>query len=78
MADENVYISQPKPGFCACCGFRRDTRVGICFDCAECESVIAEGLDMHDKPIPKLKGFSSHMAKVRYILKKHHANNADV
>lgn len=56
---------------CKCCERTiNNARMGICFDCASCESVIAEGLDMFDEPIQKVEGYSSHMAKLKYVLKK--------
>jgi hypothetical protein len=57
-------------GQCKCCGESKDLILGFCFDCAECESVLAEGLDMYDNSIPIYDGFSSHMNKLHYILVK--------
>ena len=71
------YEIKLKPGFCGCCGYRSDTRIGFCFDCVECESVISEGLDMYDKPISKLKGYSTHMSKLRFILEKYRVKKTD-
>lgn len=62
------YIAQEDIKKCECCGVITDTRMGVCFDCAECEAVIATGLDMYDNPIPLIPHQSTHMAKVRYIL----------
>ena len=45
--------------------------MGACWDCAESESVIAEGLDMYGQEIPKFDGMSSAMSKLQYILKKY-------
>lgn len=56
---------------CKCCGKIEDLRMGACWDCAESESVIAEGLDMYDQEIPKVDGMSSAMSKLQYILKKY-------
>jgi len=36
---------------CRFCGKLTDTRMGGCFDCAEAEAIIDEGLDMYDKGI---------------------------
>jgi hypothetical protein len=55
---------------CKCCGRNLDLRFGVCFDCAEAESVIVEGVDMWDKEIPKVEGLSTALSKVHYILKK--------
>lgn len=55
---------------CKCCGRSRDTRMGYCFDCVDCESVIVEGVDMWDEEIPKIEGLSTNMSKLQYILKK--------
>ena len=38
-------------GQCKFCGKESDLRMGGCFDCAEAEAIIAEGLDMYDKGI---------------------------
>jgi hypothetical protein len=55
---------------CKCCGRSRDTRMGYCFDCVDCESVIVDGVDMWDGEIPKIDGLSTNMSKLQYILKK--------
>jgi hypothetical protein len=55
---------------CKCCGRSRDTRMGYCFDCVDCESVIVDGVDMWDEKIPKIDGLSTSMSKLQYILKK--------
>jgi hypothetical protein len=50
--------------------------MGYCFDCVECESIIADGVDMYDKEIPKLEGMSKTMSRLKYILAKYHVRNA--
>lgn len=58
---------------CNCCQREvgiNNYRMGYCFDCIDCESVIVEGLDMWDKEIDQPGNFSMHMAKLHYILKK--------
>ena len=55
---------------CKCCNRVKELRTGFCFDCADCESVIAEMKDMDDKPIIHYGGFSNHMNKLKYILEK--------
>lgn len=55
---------------CKCCGRSLELRFGICFDCADAESVIVEGVDMWDKEIPKIEGLSTSLSKLQYILKK--------
>lgn len=57
-------------GICKCCEKPTDLRLGICFDCAECESVISDGTDMYDNKIEEHDGLSSYMNKLKYILKK--------
>jgi hypothetical protein len=47
-----------------------ELRFGFCFDCADGESVIFEGVNMWDKEIPKEEGLSTSMSKLKYILKK--------
>ena len=44
--------------------------MGVCFTCAECESVIEDGTDMFDEPIKKIENYSMSMAKLKYILKR--------
>ncbi len=56
---------------CKCCERDLDLRFGFCFDCAECESVIEEGLNMYDEAIEKKEGMSMSMSKLYYILKKY-------
>ena len=55
---------------CKCCGRTQDTRMGYCFDCVECESVIVNGLTMFDEEILKVEGVSKSMSKLQYILNK--------
>lgn len=55
---------------CKICEQERDLRSGVCFQCADCESVISDGSTMFDQEIPKVEGYSIHMAKLKYILKK--------
>lgn len=55
---------------CRCCGRLEDLRIGVCFHCAEIESVIGLGCDMYDKPIPQLEGYSDAMSKAKYIIEK--------
>ena len=56
---------------CKCCQREKELRFGFCFDCADAESVIAEGVDMWENEIPQQEGMSKHMSKVHYILKKY-------
>lgn len=56
---------------CKCCEKESELRMGICFDCADAESVIKDGVDMFDAPITKLDGYSESMSKLRYILEKY-------
>lgn len=56
---------------CKCCGQMSDTRMGYCFDCVECESVIENGLDMFDCEIEQVDGLTKGMSKLQYILKKY-------
>jgi hypothetical protein len=53
---------------CKCCNREEELRMGFCFDCANAESVIVEGLDMFDEKIPREDGLSLGMSKVKYIL----------
>lgn len=53
---------------CKCCNREKELRFGFCFDCVNAESIIAEGLDMWDKEVPKQEDMSEHMSKVYHIL----------
>jgi predicted MPP superfamily phosphohydrolase len=55
---------------CKCCNREKDLRGGFCFDCANAESIIVEGVDMWDNEIPKIEGLSTSLSKLQYILKK--------
>jgi hypothetical protein len=55
---------------CKCCERELDLRFGFCFDCADAESVIVEGVDMYDNEITREEGMSMSMSKVKWILKK--------
>jgi hypothetical protein len=60
---------------CKCCGKSEDTRMGFCWDCVECESVIYSGEDMYDNAPPKLEGMSQAMSTLKYILSKYQLVN---
>lgn len=36
---------------CKICNKTKDTRMGVCFQCAEAESIISDGKDMYEKGI---------------------------
>ena len=56
---------------CRICKQNRDLRMGACFDCAEAETIIAEGLDMYDKGIDgKEEPAKSAMQKVQLLIQK--------
>jgi hypothetical protein len=55
---------------CKCCSRDEDLRMGYCFDCVEAESIMIDGIDMHDEPIPKQEDMSTAMSKLQYILRK--------
>ena len=43
-------------------------RLGVCWNCAEAESIIAEGLDMHDQSLHGNKPAKTPMEKVQLLL----------
>jgi len=49
-----------------------DVRMGVCWDCAEAEEIIANGVDMYDKgPDGDVKKpASTSMDKLRFLIKK--------
>jgi hypothetical protein len=53
---------------CKCCNREQELRYGVCFDCANAESIITEGIDMWDNEIPKQEELSLSLSKVKYIL----------
>jgi hypothetical protein len=55
---------------CKCCKREKELRFGVCFDCADAESVIVEGVNMRDNEIPKKEDLSTGLSKVQYILSK--------
>jgi hypothetical protein len=55
---------------CKCCEREKELRFGFCFDCADAESVVADGVDMYDNEIIKENDMSTSMSKVKWILKK--------
>lgn len=69
--DDTYVTGLPNMDACKCCGRNEDLRGGICWDCATAETIVANGLDMYDKPVTPLPGYSIHMAKVRAILKQY-------
>jgi hypothetical protein len=54
---------------CKCCDREEDLRLGVCFDCANAESIIVEGVDMWDNEVPKQDGLSIGLSKVQHILR---------
>jgi hypothetical protein len=63
---------------CKCCERELDLRFGFCFDCADAESVIVEGVDMYDNEITREEGMSMSMSKVKWILKKFNVINKKI
>ena len=55
---------------CKCCEREKELRLGYCFDCANAESVIVEGMDMYDNEITKEEGMPMSMSKLKWVLKK--------
>ena len=55
---------------CKCCELEKELIFGFCFDCANAETVLIEGVDMHDNRIIKEEGMSMAMSKYKYLLKK--------
>ena len=54
---------------CKCCNREeKELRFGFCFDCANAESIIVEGVDMWDNKIEKVEGLSEGLSKVQHIL----------
>ncbi len=54
---------------CRCCSREKELRYGFCFDCADAESIIVEGVDMWDNKIEKQEGMSMALSKLQHILK---------
>ena len=54
---------------CRCCNREQELRLGFCFDCANAESIMVEGVDMYDKKILKEEGLSFALTKLKHILK---------
>jgi hypothetical protein len=56
---------------CKICGKEKELRLEVCFDCADAESIIAEGLDMFDKGINgKDEPANTAMEKVQLLIAK--------
>jgi hypothetical protein len=53
---------------CKCCNREQDLRFGFCFDCANAESIITEGVDMWDEEVTKEEGMSIILSKLKKIL----------
>jgi len=63
------------PEYCIICkreGEKVKTRCGICFDCAEAESIIESGLDMRDHAHNDLDllAYSKSAKKVSFLIRK--------
>ena len=59
---------------CKACGGIYDLRMGVCFSCANFESLIAENKDMYDKPIIKTISGSDALNILAAII-SHYRNN---
>lgn len=59
-------------GICKFCGESKDLREGGCWDCAEAEAIIDEGLDMRDNGINGEKNRAAIFAgeKLRLLIQK--------
>lgn len=56
---------------CSCCKQNKELRFGVCFDCAEAESIIDEGLDMYDKGMNgSEEAAKSPMSKLKLLIQK--------
>lgn len=64
---------------CICCdNSGKDLREGVCFDCAGFESMVADAVDMFDKPQIKLMGLesnSAYLSTVKSIINYARKNN---
>lgn len=50
---------------CSVCKNLRECRLGVCFDCAESESIIYDGTDMYDNIVAKTP-----MEKLKQVVKR--------
>ena len=49
----------------------KELRIGVCFDCAEAETIISEGLDMYDKGLDdKDEPAKTPMQKLQFLIQK--------
>lgn len=49
LADEGIYIAQDFESHCKICDVFTSLREAVCFDCAEAQSILIDGIDMYDK-----------------------------
>lgn len=47
--EDKTYVSQVSMSNCSWCGRDKDIRMGVCFDCAEAQSIMVSGKDMYEK-----------------------------
>ncbi len=70
---QTKYIVLLKTDFMTCklCNKTAETREGVCWDCAEAESIISDAEDMYSK---KVVGYddsmSTHLNKLRFLIQK--------
>jgi len=56
---------------CKACKQKKELRFGVCFDCADAESIISEGLDMWDQGIDgKEEPAKTALEKVQLLIQK--------
>ena len=56
---------------CSICKKNKDLKLGVCFDCANAESIIAEGLDMWGRGIDKKEDpAKTSMDKLKLLIQK--------
>ena len=49
LNNKDVYVSQLAMSNCKWCGRDQDLRMGVCFDCAEAQTIMVSGKDMYEK-----------------------------
>lgn len=55
---------------CKCCNKKKELRLGVCFDCANAESIIGTGSDMYDVGVDGTdKPAKSALLKLQMLIK---------
>lgn len=71
LNNPDVYVSQVAMSNCSWCGRDQDLRFGVCFDCAEAQTIMVSGKDMYEKNVGGIELPVSEVSeRIKMLIKK--------